>query len=441
MSVDCAAIQKRMLEALDVAADLGLDQTSVACTVENGFSVTARQGDVESIEHHRQIGFAVHVYHQERQGSFYTTSLTPQSVIEAVHKAKSLAEPLEPDSATGLPDKDQLAFSPLDLSLCHPWKITPREAIDLAIDLEARACAWDSRVVLSEGASVSTHLGEQYFANSLGMQANFTTSEHGKSVGLVAVEGDSRESDYEYTQARLSSQLWDNERLAQSAGKKVISRLGARSLKTRRCPVVFSPSVAKGLLRHFFSAVSGRALYRRSSFLLDACGQAIFPPFVHLYQRPHLPTRMGSAPFDAEGVYTRDYDLVRDGVLQQYILGTYSARKLGLKTTGNSGGIYTMFMKPTLPDQNAVLKEMGTGLLVTDLMGQGVNITTGNYSRGAFGYWVENGQIQYPVHEITIASNLKEMFLGLIAVGGDLDERGCLQTGSLLIREMMIAGS
>lgn len=440
MTVDAEVIKKRIDSALRLSRSLALDQMSLACTVENGFSVTARSGDAESVEHHKQIGLVINVYVRQRHGSFYTTSLTPQAVEDAVYKAKSLAEQLEPDEAAGLPDPAELAMNPLDLSLCHPWQITPREAIELAIDLEAQACAPDKRIVMCDGATVSTYIGERYFANSLGMQAHYMTSDHHKSIGLVAVDGESRQSDYEYTQARLPTELWDNEFLAQAVAGQVVKRLGARSLSTRRCPVLFAPSVAKGLLRHFLSAVSGQALYRRSSFLLDACGQAIFPESIDIVQRPHLQMRLGSAPFDSEGVRTRDYNLVKAGVLQQYILGSYSARKLGLATTGNAGGVYNLRINPTHADQAALLTQMGAGLLVTDLMGQGVNITTGNYSRGAFGFWVENGKIDYPVKEITIAGNLKDMLSGLIGVGGDIDTRGSVHAGSLLINEMTIAG-
>lgn len=441
MTIEKETVLKRMDEALQLAVRIGLDSASVGCTIENGFAVTVREGDVESIEHHQQFGFVLSVYAGNRNGSFYTTNLTPQAVVGAVYKAKSLAERLEPDSAAGLPDKDELAFDPPDLSLSHPWELSPREAIDMAIELESQSRAVDKRIALCDGVSISTYVGQRFFANSLGMKAHYSTSEHSKSVSLVAVEGDSRQADYEYTHARLSDDLWENPRLADKVGKKVVSRLGAKQLTTRKCPVVFAPSVAKGLLRCFVSAVSGRALYRHSTFLLNSCGEQLFPANIQLRQRPHLEMGMGSAPFDSEGVRTRDFDLVSDGVLQQYVLGSYSARKLGLQTTGNSGGVYNLMIEPTHPDQAAVLAEMGTGLLVTELMGQGINMTTGTYSRGAFGYWVENGEIQYPVEEITVAGNLKEMFAGMTAVGGDVDGRGRIHTGSLLINEMMLAGA
>jgi PmbA protein len=440
MSVKKETILKRMDEALKLATSIGLDSASVGCTLENGFAVTVREGDVESIEHHQQLGFVLSVYTNNRNGSFYTTNLTPQAVVDAVYKAKSLAEKLEPDEAAGLPDKEELAFEPPELSLCHPWELAPRDAIDMGIELESLARSIDKRIVLCDGVSISSYTGQRFFANTLGMNASYSTSEHSKSVSLVAVEGDSRQADYEYSQAREHTRLWDNQKLAHSVGDKVLSRLGARQLTTRKCPVVFAPSVAKGLLRCFLSAVSGRSLYRRSSFLLDSCGKTLFPESIQIGQRPHVAMGMGSAPFDSEGVRTRDYDLVKNGVLQQYILGSYSARKLGLQTTGNSGGIYNLMIEPTHADQAAILAEMGTGLLVTELMGQGVNMTTGTYSRGAFGYWVENGEIQYPVEEITIAGNLKDMFAGLIAVGGDTDDRGRVHTGSLLVNEMMLAG-
>ncbi len=441
MSVDKPTILKRMDEALRLAASIGLDSASVGCTVENGFAVTVRKGDVESIEHHKQVGLVLNVYTNKRNGSFYTTSLSPQSVVDAVYKAKSLAERLEPDEAAGLPEQEELAFHPPDLFLHHPWEVTPREAINMGIELEALSRATDKRIALCDEVSISTYTGQRFFANSLGMRAHYSTSEHSKSVSLVAIEGESRQADSEYSQARLASELLENEKLAKIAGNKVVSRLGATQITTRRCPVLFAPSVAKGLLRCLISAVSGGALYRRSSFLLDSCGEALFPKNIQIYQRPHLKMSIGSAPFDSEGVRTRDYDLVSNGVLQQYVLGSYSARKLGLQTTGNSGGVYNLMIRPTHENQAALLTEMGGGLLVTELMGQGVNMTTGTYSRGAFGYWVESGKIQYPVEEITIAGNLKEMFAGLIGVGGDIDDRGRVHTGSLLVDEMTLAGS
>lgn len=440
MSVEKETILKRMDEALKLANNLSLDAASVGCTVENGFAVTVREGDVESIEHHQQLGFVLTVYQNQRSGSFYTTALSPEAVVDAVYKAKSLAEMSEPDVAAGLPEKEELAFEPPELDLYHPWDILPRDAIAQAIELESLARNGDKRIVLCDGVSISTYQGQRFFANSLGMFADYKTTEHSKSVSLVAVEGDSRQADYEYSQARVAADLWTNARLADSVRKKVVSRLGAKQLTTRRCPIVFAPSVAKGLLRCLVSAVSGRALYRRSSFLLDSCGEKIFPAAIQIKQSPHLAQCIGSAAFDGEGVKTRDYDLIANGVLQQYVLGSYSARKLGLQTTGNSGGVYNLMIEPTHVDQAAVLAEMGTGLLVTELMGQGINLTTGTYSRGAFGYWVENGEIQYPVEEITIAGNLKEMFSGMVAVGGDVDNRGRIRTGSLLIEEMTIAG-
>lgn len=441
MSLDKETIQKRMSEALKLAASIGIDAASVACTAETGFAVTVREKSVESVEHHQQVGFVMTAHVNHRSGSFYTTSLTPQAVVDAVHKAKSLAQVVEPDPASGLPEMEELAFSPPELSLNHPWELTPQQAIQSGIELESLARSMDRRIALCDGVSVSSYQGQRFFANSLGMQAHYLRTEHSKSISLVAVEKSCRQADYEYTQARAAQNLWSNERLAESVVSKVVSRLGARQLPTQKCPVVFSPCVAKSLLRCLVSAVSGRVLYRRSSFLLDSCGEQLFPNNICLRQEPHLIMGMGSAPFDAEGVRTRSYDLLRNGVLQQYVLDSYAARKLGLTTTGNAGGVYNLVMEPTEPDLMAVLAKMGTGLLVTELMGQGVNITTGTYSRGAFGYWVENGKIQFPVQEVTIAGHLREMFAGLAAVGGDVDRRGRIHTGSLLVNEMTIAGS
>lgn len=441
MSLDKETIQKRMNEALKLAANVGIDAASVACTLEKGFAVTVREKSVESVEHHQQVGFVLTAHVGHRSGSFYTTNLTPQAVVDAVHKAKSLAEVVEPDEASGLPQESELALFPPELSLNHPADLTPQQAIQDGIELESLARSMDRRIALCDGVSVSSYQGERFFANSLGMNAHYLRTEHAKSISLVAVEKSCRQADYEYTQARRASDLWSNDQLAESVVSKVVSRLGARQIPTQKCPVVFSPCVAKSLLRCLVSAVSGRVLYRRSSFLLDSCGEQLFPDTIYLRQLPHLSMGMGSAPFDSEGVKTREYDLVHQGVLKQYVLDSYGARKLGLQTTGNAGGVYNLVMEPTDPDLQSILVKMGTGLLVTELMGQGVNITTGTYSRGAFGYWVEEGKIQFPVEEVTIAGHLRDMFAGLTAVGGDMDKRGRIHTGSLLVNEMTVAGS
>ena len=433
-------IISRMDDALAEAKRSGLDGASVSCNLETGFSVSVRDGGVESVEHHQAMGLSIHVHKGEKSGSCFTTDLTAKSIVDSVQTAKSLANIVEADPAGGLPDQKQLACNAPNLLLHYPWEYSPTEAIEDAVKLEAQARGKDKRIVLSDGVTISSYASEHFLQNTLGFCESYQSTSHSKSISLVAREGSHNESDFEYTQARRATDLWSDEKLAESVARKVVARLGARQLTTRSCPVVFSPSMAKGLLSHFVSAISGSSLYQRASFLLDSCGQKLFPSNVQIDQSPHIPCAMGSAPFDADGVSTRAYDLVRDGILQQYVLGTYGARRLGLETTGNAGGVYNLMLKATDGDQASILQKMGTGLLVTDLMGQGVNIATGTYSRGAFGYWVENGIIQYPVEEITIAGNLKDMFAGISAIGSDADRRGRIHTGSILIDNMVIAG-
>jgi PmbA protein len=327
-----------------------------------------------------------------------------------------------------------------DLSLSHPWDVTPESAIEIARSCEAAALAVDARVRNSEGASLGTHRGTRVYGNSHGFMGGYESTGHSVSCAVVASEGAEMQRDYWYTTARDWRELENAAAVGRKSAERTTARLGSRKLSTRRAPVLFAPEMARGFFGHFLTAIRGGSQYRKSSFLLGAAGQEIFPAFLQILERPHIPKGLASAAFDSEGVATRDRDLVCNGVLQGYILSAYSARKLGLKTTGNAGGPHNLLVSHAGEDQAALLRRMGTGLLVTELMGQGVNVVTGDYSRGASGFWVEGGTVRYPVHEITIAGNLKDMMRNVVAVGADVDVRGGVRTGSVLLAEMTIAG-
>ncbi len=427
-------------DALKHALQSGADAAEVSISYEKGFTVSARNDDVETLEHHQGKGFGVTVYHETRQGHASTSDLSISAIKQAVQHACGIARYAGQDKCAGLPDQALLAQHYPDLELYHPWDISPTKAIEMAIECESVAREQDARIKDSEGAAVSTFDNYTLLANSDGFVGGYSSSEHSISCTVVAEENNEMQRDHEYTLARRPSDLDDHVLVAKRAAERTVQRLGARKLSTRRCPVIYHAPYAKGLLRSFLSAISGGAQYRQSSFLLDHIEQQVFPEHIHIHQRPHLLAAMGSAPFDREGVVTRDLDYVKDGVLQNYILNTYSARRLGLQTTGNSGGAFNLEINHCDKNLLHLLQEMDTGLLITDLMGQGVNMVTGDYSRGASGYWIENGQMQYPVEEITVAGNLRDMFMGLQYIGNDIDRRGNIHTGSILINQMTIAG-
>jgi PmbA protein len=329
-----------------------------------------------------------------------------------------------------------------DLDLFHPWDLGPEQAIEMARACEAAGLAVDRRLTNSEGSSVSTQRGVRVYGNSHGFLGGLPTSSHSISCVLLAQEGEDMQRDYWYSSARAAADLEPLDEIGRKAAARAVARLGARQISTRRAPVLLAPDMAREFFDHMVGAVRGSSQYRKSSFLLDAMGQQVLPAFMQMRERPHLPRGMASSPFDSEGVATRDRDLVRDGVLQGYVLGSYSARKLGLRTTGNAGGIHNLLVDSAagLLSREALLAQMGTGLFVTEMMGQGVNGVTGDYSRGASGFWVENGEIAYPVHEVTVAGNLKPMFMGVRALGSDIDRLGAIHTGSVLLDEVTIAG-
>jgi PmbA protein len=426
--------------ALEEARALGASQAEAAVSVDVGLSVSVRLGEVETVEYQRDRGMGVTVYFGTRKGSASTADLSAGALRETVGKACSIARFTSEDPCAGLADPHELATEAPDLELSHPWDVTPERACELALECEAAAMSVDPRITNSEGAGVSTHRGLRAYGNTHGFLKAYPGTVHSVSCAVLGTEGDAMERDYWYSTARDWRELEDVASVGRMSGERAVSRLGARKLGTTRAPVLFSPDVARGLIGHFIGAVRGGSQYRRASFLLDAAGQQVFPDWFSLSERPHIPRGLASAPFDHEGVATRDRELVAGGVLLGYVLGSYSARKLGLRTTGNAGGNYNLIVSGRGGDFEAMLRLMDRGLLVTELMGQGVNGVTGDYSRGATGFWVEGGRIAYPVHEVTVASNLKEMYRGIVEVGTDVDMRGGVRTGSILLGEMTIAG-
>lgn len=425
---------------LDEAKKQGATAAEAGLSQENGLSVTARLGEVETIEHHCDQGLGVTVYFGQRKGSASTTDLSLESIKETVNAACSIARYTSEDSFSGLPDPALLATEFPDLDLNHPWPIHADAAISLAVDCENAARNYHPEITNSEGATVNTHQGIRVLGNSLGFLQGYPSTRHSLSCSVLAQRGDSMQRDYWFSVARNPVDLELPQAVGIKAAERTLRRLAARRLPTQQCAVLFAAEVASSLLGSFIGAISGGALYRKSSFLLDALDTPIFPGFVQITEQPHLPCALGSANYDSEGVATQDRVLVEDGVLRSYVLSSYSARKLGLQTTGNAGGVRNLTITPSELDFNGMLNSLHTGLLVTELMGQGVNNVTGDYSRGAAGFWVENGVMLYPVEEITIAGNLKDMFKQLLAVGNDVDYRGNIRTGSLLLERMSLAG-
>ncbi len=427
--------------ALDEAHVLGADQAEVAASQDTGLATTARLGDVENLEYTNDRGIGVTVYKNSCKGSASTSDVSPQAIREAVAKACTFADVTASDQYAGLADAALMCTDIKELNLDHPWGIAASDAIELAIEAEAAALKFDERVSNSEGATVSTNRGSRAYGNSHGFIGSFTRTSHSITCVVLAEADGVMQRDYFYTASRDSDDLDDPTLVGQTAAQRVVDRLCARKIKTTRAPVVYAPEIARGFIGHAIGAISGGAQYRRSSFLLDAVGEKIFPEFVTIEERPHLAKGMASRPYDAEGVATYDRDIVADGVLESYILSSYSARRLGLKTTANAGGAQNLIVKGNGKDKASLIQEMGTGLLVEELIGQGVNGVTGDYSRGAAGQWIENGEIQYPVHEVTIAGNLRDLYPRIVAIGSDQDIRGGIRCGSLLVEEMTIAGA
>lgn len=437
---EISRLKDRVQNLLDESKKQGATSAEAGLSVDNGLSVTARLGEVETVEYHCDQSLGITVFIGHKKGSASTNDFSDISIKETVKAACSIASFSSEDKYAGLPDKENLATEFPELDKNHPWNIDAEAAINIAIECEDAARTYHTEINNSEGASVNTHQGISVLGNSLGFLQGYQSTRHSISCSVLGERDGDMQRDYWYSVSRNAETLELAAEIGIKAAERTISRLGARSLSTRKCPVLYSAEVASGLIGSLISAISGGSLYRKSSFLLDALDTQILPEFIHIHEQPHLKMALGSTNYDSEGVATKVRDIVTDGVLKGYVLSSYSARKLGMKTTGNAGGVHNLIVDAGENDFIAMLKQLGTGLLVTELMGQGVNRVTGDYSRGASGFWVENGEIQYPVEEITIAGNLKDMYKNIVSVGNDVDYRGNVRTGSILIEQMSIAG-
>ncbi len=437
---DPQRLESLVSDLLEEARRRGASAAEVGVSADTGLSVNVRMGEVETVEFHRDQGLGVTVYFGTRKGSASTADLRPEALRETVQAACDIARHTAEDPCAGLADPERMAREIPDLDLDHPWGIDTERAIETALACENAARAHDARITNSEGAGVDSHRGLRVYGNTHGFLGAYASTRHSVSCSVIAGSAQGMQRDYWYTTARDPAELEAAEAVGRRAAERAVRRLDARRVQTREVPVVYAADVAGGLLRLFLGAIRGANLYRKASFLVDHLGKRIFPEFVRIDERPHLPKALGSAPFDAEGVATRERTLVEDGVLRGYLLDSYSARKLGMETTGNAGGVHNAIIEPGPHDLDGLLRAMGTGLLVTELMGHGFNLLTGDYSRGAAGFWVEGGEIRHPVEEITVAGNLRDMFLGLAEVGNDVDLRSGVRTGSILIERMTVAG-
>jgi len=441
-------VKNRVAKVLELAKSLGADGAEVAMSRQQGLSVGTRLGEVENVEFTNDGALGITVYQQGRKGSASTADLSEKALTQTVEAAVNIAKYTSVDDCSGLADKELLAMTAQDLDLYHPKALSTEQAIEIAKECEQSALDSDKRITNSDGASLDCFSGFKVYGNSHGQLVGYPSSRHSLSCVVIAGSDDEMERDYAYDVNRDFSLLDSGVSIGKKAASEVISRLNPQKLSTMKVPVLFRSDIANTIWGHFIAAISGGNLYRKSSFLLDALGKNVFPDFVSIQERPHILKALASSTFDSEGVATQDRDIITAGDLQTYLLTSYSARKLGLTTTGHAGGIHNWLVKDKNieskgskeADFDAMLKTLGTGLLVTELMGQGVNIVNGDYSRGAAGFWVENGKISYPVSEITIAGNLDKMFKGIVAVGSDVDRHGSIITGSILIDEMQVAG-
>jgi PmbA protein len=438
--VTTAELERVAASVLEAARRGGATAAETEVSQGIGQSVTVRRDEVETISYNRDKGVSVTVFVGQRRGNASTADFGDDAVRATVDKALAIARYTAEDAAAGLADPARLARAWPDLDLYHPWELSVEDAVALGRETEAAALGVDSRLTNSEGATVARSESEFVYANSLGFSGGYRTSRHHVDCSVIGGKDDAMQRDYWYTAARAPADLASAREVGRIAGERTVRRLGSRKLATVECPVLFEAPEAADLLNYFVQAVSGGSLYRKSSFLVDSLGTRVFAPHVQLREEPHLPRARGSAPFDSEGVATVPRDVVRDGVVQGYFLGSYSARKLGLQSTGNGGGSHNLVLAHGEDDLAALLARMGRGLFVTEQLGHGVNPVTGDFSRGAAGFWVEDGAIAYPVEEITIAGNLRDMFRGIVAVGDDVDRRGARHTGSILVERMTVAG-
>ncbi|UPQ89229.1 metalloprotease PmbA [Vibrio sinaloensis] len=433
-------LEAAVAKALEMAAAKS-DAAEVAISKTTGLSVSTRMCEVENVEFNSDGALGITVYRNQRKGSASTSDLSEKAIQQTVLAALDIAQFTSQDPFAGPAPKELMVKEIPDLDLFHPDTPDPDYAAQVAIAAEQQALAYSDKIKQSDGASYDSHYGLKVYGNSHGLLASYASSRHSTSCCVIGQgENGEMERDYSYTVARHKDELWTPQTVGQKAAEKTVSRLDAQKLKTGHYPVMFAADVATGLLGHLVMAISGGNLYRKSSFLLDKLGQQVLPEWFNVSERPHVLRGLASSPFDSEGVFTQDREIITDGVLATYLLTSYAARKMNMTPTGHAGGIHNWFVQSTGQSFEQMLQELGTGLLVTEVMGQGVNIVTGDYSRGAAGFWVENGQIQYPVSEITIASNLKEMFNQIVAVGNDVETRSQIQTGSILLESMKVAG-
>ncbi len=434
-------LQEQVARILAEAKAQGASACEVAVSVEQGLSTSVRQREVETVEFNRDQGFGITLYLGQRKGSASTSASGEAAIRETVAAALAIAKHTSEDDCSGLADAELMARDLPDLDLYHAWDISPEQAIERALECEAAAFDADARIKNADGTSLNTHQGCRVYGNSNGFVGGYASTRQSLSCVMIAEADGLMQRDYWYDVSRRGEDLADAASIGRRAAERAVSRLGARPVPTCEVPVLFAAELATGLFGHFLSAVSGGSIYRKSSFLEGSLGQVIFPEWLSLDERPHIRGALGSASFDGDGLATYGKYFVEKGQLQSYILSTYSSRKLGMPSTANSGGVHNLFVSHGDENQKALLKRMGRGLLVTELMGQGLNMVTGDYSRGAGGFWVENGEIQFPVQEVTIAGNLRDMFKQIVAVGNDLELRSNIRTGSVLIEKMTVAGS
>ena len=426
--------------ALEEAGGRGASSSEAAASLSQGLSVNVRKSEIETVEHTRDRNLVVSVYFGQRTGSASTSDYSPAAVKETVLAACNIAKWTEEDRCIGLADSERLAKDVMDLDLYHPWTPSVEEASSLALECEASALGADARIVNSEGASVDAHQGVEVYGNSLGFIGHTQKSRQGISCSVIAGVGDSMQRDYWYSSARRLGDLDTPVQVGDQAARRTLRRLGARRVPTCKVPVIYEAPVASSLLGHFISAISGGALYRKASFLLDHLDKKIFPEFVRIHEQPLIVGGMGSAAFDGEGVATSARDIVSDGILRGYVLGSYSARRLDMQTTGNAGGVHNLTIDTGDQNLEQMISGIDKGFLVTELIGFGINNVTGDYSRGAAGLWIENGEIAYPVEEVTVAGNLKDIFQNIAAIGNDVDPRRSTRCGSILVEGLTIAG-
>ncbi|MBV1881032.1 MAG: metalloprotease PmbA [Pseudomonadales bacterium] len=445
-------LQDLVNQILAEAKQQGADAAEVGANLSVGLSASVRKGEVDKVEFTQSQGFGITVYCRNRnggksqegegfsKGSASTADTSKTAIKDAVEAACSIARYTSPDRYAGLADAELMSSDNPDLDLYHPHDLNPTDAIERCLEIEKAAFAYSDLITNSEGASVSSGGGLHAYGNSHGFVEAYPSARHSAGCSVIAGEGERMQRDSWFSSEREFSCLQDAESLGRKSSERAVARLNPQTLTTRKVPVLFAAEIASSMIGHFMGAIQGGNLYRKTSYLLDSLGEAIFPSYINIYERPRIIRGIGSGTFDGDGLATYDKSFIQNGVVSHYVMGTYSARKLGMKSSANAGGVRNLFVDSTGGDFEAMLKTMDKGLLVTELMGQGVNMVTGDYSRGAEGFWVENGEIQYPVHEITIAGNLKDLYANLVAVGSDVDRRGNTQTGSLLFESMMVGG-